>query len=162
MFLKTGFSKPLDEARIAKSKGKDWILELESSEKKRTGLSTLKIRYNKVVGYYVEVSRKDSEFAPKEYFKKQTLVTSERFTFQELQEIERTILSADDIIIEIEKQEFDLMVKSILESFESIHKLSNSLSALDYHTNLVSCLLEYSWNKPEINFSGEILSTYSC
>ena len=156
MFLKTGFSEPLDEARIAKSKGKDWILELESSEKKRTGLSTLKIRYNKVVGYYVEVSRKDSEFAPKEYFKKQTLVTSERFTFQELQEIERTILSADDIIIEIEKQEFDLMVKSILESFESIHKLSNSLSALDYHTNLVSCLLEYSWNKPEINFSGEI------
>jgi len=156
MFLKTGFSKSLDEARIAKSKGKDWILELESAEKKRTGLSTLKIRYNKVVGYYVEVSRKDSEFAPKEYFKKQTLVTSERFTFQGLQEIERTILSADDIIIEIEKQEFDLMVKSILESFESIHKLSNSLSALDYHTNLVTCLLDYNWNKPEINFSGGI------
>jgi DNA mismatch repair protein MutS len=156
MFLKTGFSKPLDDARIAKSKGKDWILDLESAEKKRTGLSTLKIRYNKVVGYYVEMSRKDSEFAPKEYFKKQTLVTSERFTFQGLQEIERTILTADDIIIEIEKQEFDLMVKSILESFESIHKLSNSLSALDYHTNLVTCLLEYNWNKPEINFSGGI------
>ncbi len=156
IFLKVGFSKSLDDAREAKSKGKDWILELESSEKKRTGLSTLKIRYNKVVGYYVEMSRKDSEFAPKDYFKKQTLVTSERYTFSGLQDIERIILSADDTITEIEREEFDRMVEMILENFASLHELSNSLSILDYILNLVNCKIDYNWNKPEINFQGEL------
>jgi DNA mismatch repair protein MutS len=156
MFIKPGFSKKIDEAREAKSKGKDWIVELENSEKKRTGLSTLKIRFNKVVGYFVEVSRKDSEFAPKDYFKKQTLVTSERYTFLGLQDIERIILSSDDTITEIEKEEFDGMVSMVLENFTSLHELSHSLSALDYHANLVNCILDYNWNKPEINFQGNL------
>ncbi len=157
IFLKFGFSEDLDNARLAKSKGKDWIIELEEQEKKRTGLNTLKIRYNKVVGYYIELSRKDSEHAPKDYFKKQTLVTSERYTTEKLEDIERSILSADDIILEIEKKEFNIMIENVLLNFNYLKELSYSINSLDYHSSLTSCKNDYNWIQPEINYKGELI-----
>ena len=130
-FIKTGFSEKLDRAREGKTKGKDWIIALEDKERKALSLNTLKIRYNKVVGFYVELSRKDSELAPSRYQKKQTLVTSERFTFPELEEIERTILEADEIIQTIEKEEFEKMMLEVLKEFHSFIALSKEIGQLD-------------------------------
>ncbi|MCB1189131.1 MAG: DNA mismatch repair protein MutS [Leptospiraceae bacterium] len=156
-FLKVGFNPKLDKAREAKTKGKDWILELENKEKKRLGLNTLKIRYNKVVGYYVEISRNQANSAPKEYIKKQTLVTTERFTFTELEEIERTILEADEIIQEIEKAEFDLMITEVLKLFQDFMVLSGEIGELDLMISLFLCKEEYNWTKPAINTNGTLI-----
>lgn len=91
-----------------------------SQKKKKTGLNTLKIRYNKIVGYFIEISRVQAEQAPKDYLKKQTLVGSERFTTPKLEEIERTILEADEIIQEIERTEFNRMVEEVLKFSSSL------------------------------------------
>ena len=155
-FIKTGFSEKLDRAREGKTKGKDWIIALEDKERKALSLNTLKIRYNKVVGFYVELSRKDSELAPSRYQKKQTLVTSERFTFPELEEIERTILEADEIIQTIEKEEFEKMMLEVLKEFHSFIALSKEIGQLDFILSLVLCKDEYNWVKADLNDKGEL------
>lgn len=156
-FLKDGFDPKLDKARTAKTKGKDWILELEEKEKKRLGLTTLKIRYNKVVGYYVEISRNQANAAPKEYVKKQTLVTTERFTFSELEEIERTILESDETIQEIEKTEFDNMITEVLKLFKEFTVLSGEIGDLDLILSYYLCQEDYNWTKPNTNKNGSLV-----
>ncbi|MCB1176180.1 MAG: DNA mismatch repair protein MutS, partial [Leptospiraceae bacterium] len=155
-FLKAGYSEELDKARESKSEGKNWILKLEETEKKKTGIGTLKIKYNKVVGYFVELSRKDSKNVPPNYLKKQTLVTSERFTLPELEDIERTILSADDIITRIEQEEFQNLIHIVLQGKEDLQKISSDLSELDYLLSLSICKDKYNWIKPEINSNGDL------
>ncbi|MCP5499473.1 MAG: DNA mismatch repair protein MutS [Leptospiraceae bacterium] len=155
-FIRKGFNEALDRAREARTKGKDWILDLEEKEKKKTGLNTLKIRYNKVVGYFVEISRAQAKSVPANYIKKQTLVTSERFSFSELDEIERTILEADDIILEIEKIEFENMLNKCLEFFHTLLNLSKQVGELDFILSLCICNDKYSWIKPEICEDGSL------
>jgi DNA mismatch repair protein MutS len=155
-FIRTGFSEKLDRSREAKTKGKDWIIALEEKEKKSLGLNTFKIRFNKVVGYYIELSRKEAEFAPKHYFKKQTLVTSERFTFPELEEIERAILEADEVISEIEKTEFENMVIAVLTEYSSFYSLAREVGELDFIHSLLLAKNEFNWHRPEINLNGTI------
>ncbi|MCX7998304.1 MAG: DNA mismatch repair protein MutS, partial [Leptospiraceae bacterium] len=155
-FLKTGFSEELDSARLASTQGKDWILELEEKERKRTGLNTLKIRYNKVVGYYIELSRKDAALVPKDYIKKQTLVTSERFSLPELEELERKILHADEVIARIEEEEFHKMIQFVLNEEKEFYHLATQIAELDYLQTLAACKENYGWIKPIINHNGEI------
>ncbi|XDD51818.1 DNA mismatch repair protein MutS [Leptospira sp. WS92.C1] len=150
-FLKTGFSSKLDKSREAGVKGKDWILDLETEEKKRTGLNTLKIRYNKIVGYFIEVSRVQAEQAPKDYLKKQTLVGSERFTIPKLEEIERTILEADEIINEIERSEFNRMVEEVLKYSSSLLSLSEEIGDLDFQIGLLVAKDKYDWIRPHLS-----------
>ena len=155
-FLKDGFLKELDEARLASSQGKEWILELEEKERKKTGLGTLKIRYNQVVGYYIELSRKDASLVPDTYMKKQTLVTSERFSLPELEELERKILHAHELILKIEEEEFSKMIEEVLSQQEEFYHLALQISELDYTQSLATCKEKYNWIKPEINHTGEI------
>ncbi|EPG66549.1 DNA mismatch repair protein MutS [Leptospira wolffii] len=150
-FIKEGFDSQLDKAREAGSKGTDWILELEAEEKKKTGLSTLKIKYNKIVGYFIEISRNQAEQAPKEYLKKQTLVTSERFTVSRLEEIERTILEADEIIQKVERQEFERMIQSVLEYASDLLNLSEEFGDLDFQLSLIKAEENYGWIRPELS-----------
>ena len=156
-FIKDGFSKELDAAREAKSKGKDWILEWEEKEKKATNLSTLKIRFNKILGYYIEISRAQAKEIPDHYSKKQTLVGSERYTSPELEEIERTILGADAIIDEIEKREFEFLVGKTLELESSLRKLSFWIGEIDFLLSLAIAKDSYHWNKPICNTNRELI-----
>lgn len=156
VFIRNGFSVDLDEARKAKSLGKDWIVEFESREKRKFGISTLKVRFNKVVGYFIEVSRKDAESIPATYFKKQTLVTSERFTSDELQEIERKILGADELIISIEENEYKNLIQKSLDFYHPLLELSHLISELDFHSSLALCMTDYKWKLPEINSQNEL------
>ncbi|TGK13393.1 DNA mismatch repair protein MutS [Leptospira stimsonii] len=150
-FLRSGFSAKLDKAREAGVKGKDWILELETEEKKRTGLNTLKIRYNKIVGYFIEISRVQAEQAPKDYLKKQTLVGSERFTTPKLEEIERTILEADEIIQEIERAEFNLMVEEVLKNASFLLELSEEIGDLDFQISTLTAKDKFGWIRPQLS-----------
>ncbi|EJO70784.1 DNA mismatch repair protein MutS [Leptospira kirschneri serovar Grippotyphosa str. RM52] len=151
IFLKKGFSQKLDQAREAGVKGKDWILDLETEEKKRTGLNTLKIRYNKIVGYFIEISRIQAEQAPKDYLKKQTLVGSERFTTPKLEEIERTILEADEIIQEIERTEFNRMVEEVLKFSSSLLSFSEEIGDLDFQISLLTAKDKFGWIRPKLS-----------
>ncbi|WP_078123634.1 DNA mismatch repair protein MutS [Leptospira alexanderi] len=150
-FLKTGFSARLDKAREAGFKGKDWILNLEAEEKKRTNLNTLKIRYNKIVGYFIEISRAQAEQAPKDYLKKQTLVGSERFTTPKLEEIERTILEADEIIQEIERAEFNRMVEEVLKYSSALLSFSEEIGDLDFQISVLTAKDKFGWIRPELS-----------
>lgn len=155
-FIKDGFNSELDHARLAKEKGKDWILGLEEKEKKETGLNTLKIRYNKILGYYFEVSRLQAKNLPSKYVKKQTLVTTERFTTSELEELERTILEADEKINEIEKREFDLLVKEVLKYENQLRLLARALANLDFIYSLVLAKDTHKWTKPQFSINREL------
>ncbi len=155
-FLKSGYSEEYDNASIAKTKGKDWILELEEKEKTSSGLSTLKIRYNKILGYFIEISRGQAKDAPGHFIKKQTLVTGERFTSPELEEMERTILAADEIIERIEKQEFDYLISECLTLFPDFLNLASEIASLDYHISLTVCKEEYQWICPQISDDGTL------
>ncbi|WCL50378.1 DNA mismatch repair protein MutS [Leptospira sp. GIMC2001] len=156
-FIQEGFNSDLDRSRKAKNQGKDWILDLEEKQKKETGLGTLKIRFNKILGYYIEISRNQAKSLPESYSKKQTLVGSERFTCPELEEIERTILQADQVIDEIEKQEFDFLVGECLEKEELIRDLSRELGQLDFFLSLTVAKDQYGWKKPEATNNRELL-----
>ncbi len=155
-FLKSGYSKEYDHAILAKEKGKDWILELEEKEKKASGISSLKIRYNKILGYFIEISRGQAKDAPSHFVKKQTLVTGERFTSPELEEMERAILAADEIIERIEKEEFEYLISACLENFSDFLSLASEIASLDYHISLTICKEEYQWICPEIREDGVI------
>jgi len=158
-FIKSGYSKEYDEAITAKEKGKDWILELEEREKLNSGMSSLKIRYNKILGYFIEVSRGQAKDAPSHFIKKQTLVTGERFTSPELEEKERLILAADEIIERIEKAEFETLISGCLSLFSDFLELATEVASLDYHLSLTICKEEYQWVCPEIRDDGKIQLT---
>jgi DNA mismatch repair protein MutS len=156
-FLKSGYSLELDKARAIKSEGKNWILDLEESEKKKTGIGTMKIKFNKVVGYFIELSRKDAALVPSYYLKKQTLVGSERFTLPELEDIERNILQANEIIAEIELKEFNELIQLVLKGKEDFLNIANQLAELDYLLSLSICKDKYNWIQPEWNTNGELI-----
>ncbi|MCZ8238797.1 MAG: DNA mismatch repair protein MutS [Leptospiraceae bacterium] len=156
-FLKNTFNQELDTAREAKTKGKDWILDWEEKEKKASNLSTLKVRFNKILGYYIEISRAQAKDLPSHYSKKQTLVGSERYTSPELEEMERNILGADAIIDEIEKREFDFLVFKTLEAETSIRKLSFWIGEIDFLLSLTIAKDSYHWNKPICNKNRELI-----
>jgi len=155
-FLRVGYSTEYDNASLAKEKGKDWILELEERERLNSGISSLKIRYNKILGYFIEISRGQAKDAPNHFIKKQTLVTGERFTSPELEEKERTILAADEIIERVEKQEFDYLVNECLTLFTEFLGMASEIASLDYHLSLTLCKEEYQWVCPEIREDGKI------
>lgn len=161
-FLRLGYKKEYDDAYQAKDKGKDWILNLEDRERTSSGLSSLKIRYNKILGYFIEVSKMQAKEVPSHFIKKQTLVTGERFTSEELENLERNILQADEIIDRIEKEEFDFLVAETVSLFESFLLVSQEIAELDYHISLTECKEENEWVRPEIREDGKLLLTDAC
>ncbi|MCC5814918.1 MAG: DNA mismatch repair protein MutS [Leptospira sp.] len=156
-FLKPGFDPELDKSREAKDKGKDWILALEEKEKQATGMSSLKIRFNKILGYYIEISRNQAKTIPDHYLKKQTLVTSERFTTPELEDIERTILEADDIIDRIERREFDFLIQEVLKLENQLRALSGFIGNLDFLYALTMAKDTYQWKEPSISTTRDLI-----
>lgn len=160
-FLKMGFDSEYDDALLAKEKGAEWILQFEKREKEKTGLSSLKVGYNKITGYYIEISKVQAKQAPKEYERKQTLVQYERFTSEELKEIERKILIADEKLNELEKQYFDEFINDILKIKKEIKELIYKIAFLDVLIDFAKVSKENQWIKPEWNHNKELLLTES-
>ncbi|GIX42083.1 MAG: DNA mismatch repair protein MutS [Leptospiraceae bacterium] len=155
-FLKRGVDKDYDEAFLAKEKGTEWILQFEKKEKERTGLSSLKVKFNKVTGYYIEISKVQAKNAPKEYERKQTLINYERFTNQELKEIERKILLADEIISEIEKKYFDEFIQFVLQYKNEIKKALYDVAFLDVIIDFSHVSKQNRWVRPKWNHKKEL------
>ena len=154
--IKEGFDEEIDRFRHAKTEGKNWLTEYEMSEKERTGIKNLKIKYNKVFGYYFEVSNSYKGLVPEDYIRKQTLVNGERYTTDRLKELEDTILGAEDKLFALEYEAFCSIRDKIADNVVRIQKCASAVAKLDVFTNLSYVAMRNSYVRPKINEKGVI------
>lgn len=150
-FIKEGFNKELDELNNISSSAKMWLAELETKEKESTGIKNLKVAFNKVFGYYIEVSNSQKHLVPYNYIRKQTLTTGERFITEELKVIEDKILHAEERKVKIEETLFNEIRAFLLTKIELIQKSAKSIALLDALYSLASVAVERNYVKPIIN-----------
>jgi len=151
-----GYNKELDELRKISTSGKDWITELQQKEVERTGITSLKVKFNKVFGYYIEVSNSNLNQVPDDYTRKQTLVNAERFVTPELKEYEQKVLGAEEKIKELEFKLFWEIRDQVAKEFESIQKSANIIAQLDVLLSFADVALENNYIKPQLNDSENI------
>lgn len=154
--IRSGFSAELDELRDISLHGKEWIATLQQNERERTGISSLKVSFNNVFGYYIDVSNTHKSKVPENYIRKQTLVNSERYITPELKEYEDKILNAQEKINELEAQLFNEIRASVANEAEIIQKNARVIAMLDCLNSFAQCAEEYNYVKPEINNSQKI------
>ena len=148
--FRTSYHEELDELRHIASSGKEILLEIEAREREKTGIKTLKIKYNKVFGYFIEVSKANEHLVPSHYTRKQTLVNSERYIIEELKEYEDKILNAKTKIENLEYYLFQEFVGRIKEKREELLELAKQLSFLDVMTSFAQVAVQKSYVRPEI------------
>lgn len=154
--IRDGYNSEVDSLRNAKEDGANWLVELESKEKEATGIKNLKIRFNKVFGYYIEVTNSYLDLVPDRYIRKQTLSGSERYTVPELQEIEEKILGADEKAVELEYEIFTEIRNKIAEDVERVQKTANYIAEIDVFQSLGEVAYKQGYIKPVVNNSGII------
>jgi MutS domain V./MutS domain III. len=155
--IKDGFDKNVDELRKAATNGKSWITNLELNEKERTGIKTLKVGYNKVFGYYIEVSKSYISSVPQDYIRKQTLANAERYITPELKEIEEKILGAETKLVELEYEIFNGIREQIKNEINRIQMTSKYIAVLDVLTSLAMVAELNNYVKPIVNDGDRIL-----
>jgi DNA mismatch repair protein MutS len=146
-----GVSKELDELRDILHSGKDFLVGLQQRESKRTGIPSLKVAYNNVFGYYIEVRNTHKDKVPDEWIRKQTLVSAERYVTAELKEYEDKILGAEEKILEIETNLFNELVMSIVDFITPIQLNASLIARLDCLLSFSKCAVENKYFRPEIN-----------
>ena len=149
--IKDGYNSELDELRKISKLGKDFILEIEQRERERTGIKGLKIKYNKVFGYFIEVTKANEHLVPEDYIRKQTLVNSERYIVPDLKEYEEKVITAKSKIEALEYELFKQLTSEIKEHIDSLYKLANRIANLDIVSNFAHIATKNSYVKPEIN-----------
>lgn len=154
--IQDGFSHELDSLRLIKREGKKWIAELESREKTRTGINSLKVGYNQVFGYYIEVTKSNLRLVPQSYIRKQTLANAERFITPELKEYEEKILGAEDKILELEKELFEEVREKVAKESERIRRTASLIAKLDALSSFAQAANKYNYAKPQVDNSGDI------
>jgi DNA mismatch repair protein MutS len=155
--IRAGYSAELDELRNLSQHSKQIIASMEERERKRTGIASLKIRFNQVFGYYIEVSKPNLPLAPSDYERKQTLVNAERFTSPELKDYERKILAADERILEIERQLFVDIRGSIAAKASRLRRTAAAIAKLDVLASFAKLAADRNYARPEFNSTGELL-----
>jgi len=148
--VKAGFSKELDEIRQAASEAKRYLANLERQERERTGIKALKVGYNRVFGYYIEVSKSYLNLVPESYIRKQTLTGGERFYTPELKEYESVILNAQERIVELETALFRQVCQQIAASDEKILASARALAEIDVFAGLAEAAVRYGYARPEL------------
>jgi DNA mismatch repair protein MutS len=155
--IRSGFHAELDELRNLSQHSKQIIASMEERERKRTGINSLKIRFNNIFGYYIEISKPNLHLAPKDYERKQTLVNAERYTSPELQEYERKILAADERILEIERQLYLEIRAGVAAQASRLRKTAAAVAQLDVLASFAKLAADRNYARPEFNGTGELL-----
>ncbi|WP_125153700.1 DNA mismatch repair protein MutS [Clostridium rectalis] len=156
--IKDGYHETIDELRKAKSHGKEWIANLENSEREITNIKSLKVGYNKVFGYYIEITKSNLSSVPEgRYIRKQTLANAERYITPELKEMENKILGAEEKLINLEYEVFINIRNRIEEHVERMKISANIIADLDCLSSLAFIALENNYCKPEISEDDEII-----
>ncbi len=154
--IKEGFDEDIDRLRKAKTEGKNWLAQLEETDRERTGIKGLKIKYNKVFGYYFEVTNSFRHLVPEDYVRKQTLVNAERYTTPRLKELEDTILNAEDKLNVLEYDMFCKIRDDIAAQLERIQKTAKAVARLDVFSALSVVAEQNHYVRPELNDKGII------
>ncbi|MFC1800544.1 DNA mismatch repair protein MutS [Nanoarchaeota archaeon] len=154
--IKTGYNEQLDKLHEIKSGGKSWIAKLELKEKGRTGIKSLKIKFNKVFGYFIEITKANLHMVPKEYIRKQTQVNAERFITEELKEQESLILGAEDKIHALEYELFVEILNIITKDTVKIQDVAKNVALLDTLTSLAHVAAENNYVRPIVDDSNEL------
>ena len=152
--IKDGFNEEADKLRSSKTEGKQWLSELETREREKTGIKNLKIKYNKVFGYYLEVTNSFKDLVPEHYMRKQTLANAERYITPELKELEDLILGAEDKLFALEYQIFTTVRDTISAEVLRIQKTAKALAQLDVLASFASVAQKNKFVRPSINEKG--------
>lgn len=154
--IKDNFNEQLDHYRKALTEGKNWIASLELKEKEQTDIKTLKVGFNKVFGYYIEVTKSHLDKVPDHYIRKQTLVNAERYITPELKEVEEDILGAEEKSMKLEYELFTQIRSNIAEQVKRIQNSANRIALLDVLWSLAKVALDNGYTKPIVNNDGII------
>ena len=154
--IKEGFNEEVDKLRAAKTEGKSWLAELEAKEKEKTGIKNLRIKYNKVFGYYLEVTNSFKDMVPDYFIRKQTLTNAERFITPELKELEDTILGSEDRLTSLEYELFKAVRDHLAENVARIQRTAKAIAKIDVFASLALVASRNNYCKPKINESGII------
>ena len=154
--IKLGYNSEIDEYKTATIDGKKWIIELEAREKESTGIKNLKVGYNKVFGYFIEVTKSYLSQVPQRYIRKQTLAGGERYITEELKELEEKTLGAQEKLIDLEYKVFQEIRGKIASQIQRIQKTANIVSILDVLTSFATVANDLNYVMPIVDDSGEI------
>jgi DNA mismatch repair protein MutS len=154
--IRAGYHPELDELRDLSQNGKQYIAQIETRERQRTGIASLKVRFNNVFGYYIEITRANLHLAPADYERKQTLANAERFTTPELKDYERKVLDAEDKILTLEKELFASVRKSAAGHAQRIRATAAAVAELDVTASLAQVAAENRYQRPAFSDSGEM------
>lgn len=144
------FNQELDTLRHASTEGKDWIAQYQLQEQQRTGIKSLKVRFNKVFGYFIEVSKSFLDIVPQEYIRKQTIVNGERFITPELKEIEDKVLGSDEKSQALEYELFQELRQRVCTHLQQIQKTARAVAAVDCLGSLAQVAIQYNYVRPEV------------
>jgi len=154
--IKSGYSEEVDTLRSIASGGREWIARLENQEKDRTRIRSLKVGYNRVFGYYIEISNTNLHLVPEDYIRKQTLANAERFITPELKEYEQKLLTAQERLIDLEIELFQKLKEQILDYSLDIISVSQALAEMDVFVSLAETAVRNNYHRPEIKNDGII------
>ena len=149
--IKPGFSPELDQVVEASAHARDWIASLENVEKQRTGIKTLKVGFNRVFGYYLEITHSNTNQVPEDYIRKQTLVNAERYITPELKEYEALVLNAESRIHDIEVRLFKILLRQLNEKAAELLKTSRSIAEMDVLASLAEIAVYQNYHRPQLN-----------
>ncbi len=155
--IRDGFLEEIDRLRDITRGGSAFITELESKERERTGIKNLKVKFNKVFGYFIEVSSSQLSKVPDDYVRKQTLTNGERFITAELKEIESSVLGASEKLVALEYEEFQKIRERICAHLERIEKTARAIAVTDTLYSLAEAAVKNNYTKPEVNLSDKLV-----
>jgi len=158
-FIREGFDPEIDRLRGIQTNGKDMLSSIESSEKEKTGIRNLRVGYNRVFGYYIEVAKGQIDLVPDTYIRKQTLANGERYITQELKELENTILTAKDRVVAMEYEQFQKVREQVTAQAPRVQAAARSIAALDVLCSYAAVAVHNHYCRPEVDLSGEICIT---
>ena len=157
--IRTGANAEVDRLRAVQSGGKDMLAKIEADEKEKTGIRNLRVGYNRVFGYYIEVAKGQVDLVPDTYIRKQTLSTGERYITEELKELENTILTAKDRLAALEYDLFCELRNFVASQAQRVQQTAQAVAAVDALCSLASVAVNNHYCKPEIDLSGEVQIT---
>ncbi len=154
--IREGFHEEVDRLRSAKTEGKDWLMDLEAKEKEATGIKNLRIKYNRVFGYYLEVTNSYQSLVPDNWIRKQTLANAERYTTPDLKELEDIILGAEDKLFSLEYDLFSEIRDQIAMEVKRIQQTAKAIAKIDVFASLAVVAEQNNYSKPLMNANGSI------
>ena len=152
--IKLGYDEEIDKLKTATTEGKNWIIQLEAEEKEKTGIKNLKVGFNKVFGYFIEVTKSNLDQVPERYIRKQTLTNAERYITEDLKNLENQILGAEEKVVNLEYNAFVQIRDEIAKNVKRLQKSANIVSTLDVLTSFATVAEDLNYCKPEVDNSG--------